>query len=87
LLGSSGQPDEVLGVATSTVPIVRRAVMVLLVGAVLLSACGGGKADVRPATALASDAFAITATSVDGSPVDLRTYAGRDVVVWFWAPW
>ena len=63
----------------------RRAVLVLLT--VALVACGGSEAPIRPASALAADAFDLTATGIDGSQVDLRGYAGRDVVVWFWAPW
>lgn len=27
------------------------------------------------------------ATAVDGSTVDVRSYAGSDLVIWFWAPW
>ena len=61
--------------------------MVLVLVAVCVVACGGGQADVRPADALASDAFDVTATGIDGSQVDLRGYAETEVVVWFWAPW
>ncbi|MEY2452875.1 MAG: Redoxin [Acidimicrobiaceae bacterium] len=61
--------------------------LILLIAAVVLVACGGGEAEVRPAGALAPDAFATTATGVDGTQIDLGSYAGRDVVVWFWAPW
>jgi hypothetical protein len=29
----------------------------------------------------------IRARTVDGDEVDLSVYAGRDVAIWFWAPW
>lgn len=31
--------------------------------------------------------LAISATNIDGDPVDLSVYAGSDVILWFWAPW
>lgn len=31
--------------------------------------------------------FDFAATDLDGGTVDARAYAGRDVAIWFWAPW
>ncbi len=45
------------------------------------SAPAGGEA--RPVP----DALQFTATALDGSRVAGADYAGRDVVLWFWAPW
>ena len=33
------------------------------------------------------DTLRFTGTTLDGSPLDATTLAGRPVVLWFWAPW
>ena len=35
----------------------------------------------------AVEALDFTAETVDGGTIDATTYAGRDVVLWMWAPW
>lgn len=29
----------------------------------------------------------LTAPAVEGADIDLSTYAGKDLALWFWAPW
>lgn len=33
------------------------------------------------------DALKVSAQGLDGAPVVGADYAGRDVALWFWAPW
>ena len=39
-----------------------------------------------PATAEGPD-LDFTAPAVEGDDIDLSTYAGKDLALWFWAPW
>jgi len=69
--------------------------------AILATACGGpASIETESATAPAADSsVAPTAEPVDlaplsgefptvsGSTIDLETLQGKDVVLWFWAPW
>ena len=61
--------------------------MSLLAAALLggaLAACSGGGSTGAPA----QDALDFVAADVrTGASVDASTYAGRDLVLWFWAPW
>jgi hypothetical protein len=47
----------------------------LVIGAVLVIAAG------------LSGLFHGTVPDVEGGEIDLSAFAGRDVAVWFWAPW
>ncbi len=72
-----------------------------LLGSVLavlaLAACGGGTGDSTPpagapagtvdAPATADAALDFTATTIDGGQIEGSSLEGRDVVLWFWAPW
>jgi hypothetical protein len=40
-----------------------------------------------PADSPTAELFAFTATTVQGEDFDGAEYAGRDVALWFWAPW
>jgi hypothetical protein len=81
-----------------SVPLVRR-LLLSLIGAALLSACGdatlqsGASSSPVPdpvatsATSVAVPAsLAFTAPRVGGGTVDLAAYAGKPVLLWFWAP-
>ncbi|GAA3265084.1 redoxin domain-containing protein [Dactylosporangium vinaceum] len=39
------------------------------------------------APAVVPDALKFTGTTLEGQPFDAAKYAGRPVVLWFWAPW
>ena len=58
----------------------------------LLTACGTQEAPPRASgpevigTGKVAD-LAFTATTVDGSPFDGSSLAGKPAVLWFWAPW
>lgn len=39
------------------------------------------------AVAAVPEVLRFTATGIDGSPVVGADYAGKDVALWFWAPW
>jgi len=39
-----------------------------------------------PATSEGLD-LDFTAPAVEGDDIDLSTYAGKDLALWFWAPW
>lgn len=38
-------------------------------------------------SAASSSILDISAPTADGSTLDLSTYAGQDLMLWFWAPW
>lgn len=67
-----------------------------IVGAVVLSlaltasACGGsdaGPAAAGDGTTLDPSVLTGEATTYTGETFDLSTVAGKDLIVWFWAPW
>ncbi len=66
----------------------RRVAVSMLAAALLsgvLAACAGGDASTDVA---ARDALDFVAADVrTGESVDASSYAGRDLVLWFWAPW
>lgn len=55
----------------------------------LAAACGGSDVARTAGEAAAGDDvdLAFSAQTVDGGQLDFGSLAGRDVVVWFWAPW
>ncbi len=58
--------------------------------ALFLGACGSGDSNVATDTPSAvgePTLFEFTGTDINGNDVDVSTYAGSDIVVWFWAPW
>jgi hypothetical protein len=70
---------------------VRRLLLVCCL-AVLVAACADapsdGSAATPPARTLPADAtLDFTAATVDGGQLDASSLEGRDVVLWFWAPW
>ena len=48
------------------------------------SSAGAGSGDLGAAVPELLD---FEAATVDGSTVDVAGFAGKDLVVWFWAPW
>jgi hypothetical protein len=57
----------------------------------LATSCSSGD-DASPATSAttttaAASPLAFTAPTVGGGELDLADYAGRDVALWFWAPY
>lgn len=70
-----------------------------MAAALVLAACGGGSdggadpvsapdAADAPADAPAAEATpGRTAALASGGTVDLDSFAGQDVLFWFWAPW
>jgi len=71
----------------------RRAPLVgaaLLALALLASACGAADTELAaPGDGARLDPSVLTgeATTWTGETFDLSTVAGKDLVVWFWAPW
>ena len=53
--------------------------------AVVTDATGSGPAS-SPAPASVPDSLRFTATGVGGGSIDMAQYAGRPLVLWFWAP-
>ncbi|MEG3628357.1 redoxin domain-containing protein [Streptomyces poriticola] len=47
----------------------------------------GTGADAGTGTAEVPEALDFTATTVDGTPFDGKSLAGKPTVLWFWAPW
>lgn len=78
-----------------------RAAAVLFALALAAAACGSATDDTAtgdtatttpPADGAAEPAaptsiLDISAPGADGSTIDLSTYAGQDLMLWFWAPW
>jgi hypothetical protein len=65
----------------------RRTLGVLAVALSILAACGSG-AKARATTPDAAPAvLAFTTKTLAGAPFDGRSYAGKPVAFWFWAPW
>lgn len=70
-----------------------------MAAALALTACGANADTAEPDAGVAADAGAsasagdvaellsLQAATVDGGELDLETLAGRDVAMWFWAPW
>lgn len=62
---------------------------------VLLAGCASSPGDVAPSepgtsattSAEPESPFAVEAATVAGGAVDGETLRGRDVILWFWAPW
>ncbi len=53
-----------------------------------LSSCGiDSSADDGVAAPSADEALSFTAETVSGADFDASTLAGKDAVLWFWAPW
>jgi thiol-disulfide isomerase/thioredoxin len=64
----------------------------LLIVAVLLTACGpdrgpSGGAASDQASGVGRSPLEFTASTLDGTPFDGRSLAGKPAVLWFWAPW
>lgn len=60
----------------------------------LTTACAGGASADRPsssgaaaAPAATAEPLAFQATTLSGPELDVSTFAGEPVVLWFWAPW
>jgi hypothetical protein len=78
-----------------SVAFMRRLVLLCLVGAVALSACGDTSVQPPAAsvpvatTGSASEvpaSLAFSAPRVGGGTLDMAQYAGKPVLLWFWAP-
>ncbi|MDE0801932.1 MAG: hypothetical protein OSA99_01290 [Acidimicrobiales bacterium] len=52
-----------------------------------LVACGGSDDTGDQSADAATFDLDFQATSVAGESVDVSTYTGSDLVLWFWAPW
>ena len=52
----------------------------------LATACSSGD-DSSPTTIIAASPLAFTAPTVGGGELDLASYAGRNLALWFWAPY
>ena len=72
-----------------------RLTAVLLALSLLAAACGSSADDAASGQGDAPEAAAasggsvldVSAPSADGGTIDLSTYAGQDLMLWFWAPW
>ena len=72
--------------------VFRRLVASALILGFVASGCGGGT-DIA-STAATTEPSPVTESaligrfaSLDGTTVDLESFQGQDVVLWFWAPW
>jgi hypothetical protein len=79
-----------------------RRLLFCLIGIIALGACGdpagqspaaqaptetgAAKTEATGAAAAVPDSLAFSAARVGGGTVDLGDYAGRPVLLWFWAP-
>ncbi|WP_305784226.1 redoxin domain-containing protein [Symbioplanes lichenis] len=63
----------------------RRRVLLAATAALALGACGSP----APATSGAAkpQLLAFTGRTLDGTPYDAATLAGKPTILWFWAPW
>jgi hypothetical protein len=83
-----------------SVPYVRR-LLLCAIGVAVLSACGDNTttqpvaapapvataaAPSTPSTGAIPDSLAFSASRVGGGTVNLADYAGKPVLLWFWAP-
>lgn len=88
--------STVTSVSTSLI----RLASVLIAVALGAAACSSGDdgADVSAAPAVdrsgvetetdgTTSLLDISASTADGSTIDLSDYAGQDLMLWFWAPW
>ena len=74
----------------------RRLVWWSVIGIVALSSCGDPSTQVDPAAQPAAptassgrgvpESLAFSAPRVGGGTVDMSDYAGKPVLLWFWAP-
>ncbi len=66
----------------------RRAILVVS-AALWAVACGGSERVASSGAPGESIAASLTGefATMSGDTVDLATFAGSDVVLWFWAPW
>ncbi len=73
-----------------------RSVIMATAAAAVLTACGGPASGGEPvvsgstlagSSAQDADTLRFTATTVDGAQFAGSSLAGRDAVLWFWAPW
>jgi hypothetical protein len=53
----------------------------------LVTSCSSGNDGSSPVATTAASPLAFTAPTVGGGELDLAGYAGRDVALWFWAPY
>lgn len=71
------------------------ATALVFVSTLLAAACGGAVDDQTTSGADGSEAAAEPSgsglsgefTTIDGGSINLADFEGRDVVLWFWAPW
>ena len=74
-----------------------RRVLAILVGtaALALASCGGGGEATSPSSAADAPGgsaprdglLGFDAQAIDGSTVDVASFSGEDLAIWFWAPW
>ena len=73
----------------------RRSLLLAVLAGSLLTACGsagstpsdaGGSPGESGVVALVPAALQFSAPKVGGGTIDFAQYAGRPVVLWFWAP-
>ena len=73
----------------------RRSLVLMLLAAVLLTACQAAsappaaapRAPAEPTAPADDEAFDFTATTLDGENVEGVSLRGNDLALWFWAPW
>lgn len=63
-----------------------RLLAALIAASIALVACGGSDGGTEAADPSIVD-LDFQAMTVAGTSVDADTYAGSDLVIWFWAPW
>lgn len=87
--------DQIVGVDTGTLHVMRRTRTAAVVAAMSLSiaACGGGTSTTDSTASGSSSADQDTIAldgvfqTISGSQIDLGSLEGQDTVLWFWAPW
>lgn len=65
----------------------NRLLAALITASFALAACSGSDDPAGDAASPSSVDLDFQAMSVAGESVDAGTYAGSDLVIWFWAPW
>lgn len=88
---TTGAPSSSAAAPAGATPSTATAAPTLPGGTATSAAAGGAPATKAPADPnaprLDADVLQGQAATIEGTSLDLGSLAGKDLVVWFWAPW